>query len=191
MTSNKELNGAISDVVHGLLNASRQEAIQAALALMEDVAIQKAFALANEGDMAGFEQTLLRPMEKTIEGVLHLAVPNNHPVQFLLRHYGFVSRHFRSIVEKREGHACCADKTRFIMRSLMQFYQTGAEIKLNREQEYTFHLPTVVFTSHQAIVDFFEAVQALHYGEGAKYIKQMALLTAPIVVGAASAGLVD
>jgi hypothetical protein len=191
MTSNSELNGAISDVVQGLLNASRQEALQAALALMEDVAIQKALMLANEGDMAGFEQTLLRPMEKTIEGVLHLAVPNNHPVQFLLRHYGFISRHFRSIIEKREGNTCCADKTRFIMRSLMKFYQTGAEIQLNREQQYIFHLPTVVFTTHDAIVAFFEAVQALHYGEGAKYLKQMALLTVPAATEAIPAGLVD
>jgi len=60
------------------------------------------------------------------------------------------------------------------MRALLRFYVTGEEIRFNYDQDFTYHLPGTVFTTHSNIVAFFVGVYCLYYGRPEAYLKAMA-----------------
>lgn len=107
------------------------------------------------------------------ENMLTQFVPNNNELLFLLSNMDFVENHFKNLIVKAEGHACSADKSSFIIGSLLNYFLHDKEIKVNYQQEYTFHLPKIVFTNHEDILDFFKSLHFLYYGNSEKYLTQL------------------
>lgn len=96
--------------------------------------------------------------------------PSNHNLLFLLTNYSFIEGHFKKLIAQKEGSACSADKSGFIMSSLIRYYKDNKDITINYEQQYTYHLPKVIFNNQEKILEFFDGVQRLYYGQVDKFI---------------------
>jgi hypothetical protein len=158
----------------------KKEKIKEVLELMCDSIEQKEIELyeklidercyENIDDFQEFYHGLIYPHEQFINGLIKSEISPNRDVGFILKHSNFLENNFRCWIEKVEGSACCADKTRTIIRNLIDFYKTGNKIDFDYNQEYTFHLPKVVFKNHESIVEFYEGIKSLYYGNPTKYL---------------------
>lgn len=120
-----------------------------------------------------FFYAVLYPWEKFISGFLKSTLNANRDVEFIWEHSEFIDRHFKNLFEKYEGSACCADKSRTIVNRLLKYYSSGERIEFNYDSEYTYHLPKKIFKNHDHIVDFYEGLKSLLYGNPEKYIKAL------------------
>lgn len=123
-----------------------------------------------------FYFAILYPFSQFIDGLIQVELKGDHNVQFIMKCSRFIENNFVKLIETHEGSACSADKSRTIMKSLLNFYLKGDKIEFNYEQEYTYHLPKKIFKTHDSIIEFFEALYSLYYGNGDKYIKAMLTL---------------
>jgi hypothetical protein len=163
----------IANVINGLLGAIDDQNKETFRALSDTPAIQEALEKVRTSDAEGFFFALLYPLENAIDGLLSSELPGNSKAQFLFSQGQFVERHFEKLFEKHEGSACCADKSRTIVRSLLRFLTTGKRIEFNYEAEYTYHLPRRIFRTHEEIVTFYDALLRLYYGRSEPYLEAM------------------
>jgi hypothetical protein len=167
----------IGIVLRGLAAAGVAER-QAQYRLWADTpACRDAVLAIQSGKIEDFHFRIISPFKKVVEGLLQSTLPNQSRAHFLLMHYDFVRAHFRRIVESRDGFGCCADKTRAILSRLLAFYVSGKTITFDPEEEYTFHHPKTVFTTQEAIVEFFESLHHLYSGNPAPYLKALKNIT--------------
>lgn len=122
------------------------------------------------GNPEDFHITAIYPHEMFIDGLLSHKLSNNNDVKFIYQNHNFIDNHFKKIIVKKEGRRCSADKSRTILNSLVRFYKDGDEIDFDYEQKYTFHLPKKEFTDHNSIVEFYEALKHLYYGNPEYYL---------------------
>jgi len=120
-----------------------------------------------------FFYAVLYPWEKFISGFLKSTINANKDVEFIFKNSQYIDRHFCNLFEKYEGSACCADKSRTIVNRLLKYYQEGEEIVFNYEAEYTYHLPKKIFKSHDHIIQFYESIKSLLYGNPEKYLEAL------------------
>lgn len=117
-----------------------------------------------------FFYAILYPWEKFISGYLKSTLKANRDVEFIFTHSQYIDRHFYNLFGKYEGSACSADKSRTIVNRLLEFYATGKRIEFDYESEYIFHLPKKIFKEHDLIVEFYEGLKNLLYGDPTKYL---------------------
>lgn len=115
--------------------------------------------------------------EQLISSIVKNNVSNNDDVVFIYERSQFIENHFQKLIEKYENFTCCVDKSRTIMKSLINFFITGERIVFDYNAEYTYHLPKKIFTSHDDIVEFFKGLQDLYYGNPTKYLETLKIIT--------------
>lgn len=120
-----------------------------------------------------FYFAVIYPFENFISCFIQSEIARNQDVVFLMQNSRFVERNFRSLIEQREGAACCADKSRTIVKRLIDFYTTGNKIDFDYDGEYTYHLPREIFNNHDDVVMFYEGLKSLWYGQHARYLEAM------------------
>lgn len=131
-------------------------------------------------DYEKFYYGVVYPFEKFVDGMIRSELRDNQDVVFLMSKSKFVKRHFTNIIERIEGSACSVDKSRTIIRGLIRYYMKGEEIKFDYDGEYTYHLPKVIFKEQCRIIEFYEAVKSLYYGNSEKYMKIICMLHADV-----------
>ena len=166
----------MKDALTSIFDALTKNSAEGFNAVRDVPLIKKAFELAQKGCYEEFFFALQYPFDELVDALVDAAVPHGQEAKFLMKNSQFIEAQFEKIIEKNEGSACCADKSRFIMRSLFNYFTTGKEIELNRAQEYTYHLPKKVFTTHEQIVGFFDGVMRLYYGQYEPYIKALSVV---------------
>ncbi|MBC8740474.1 hypothetical protein F6X40_27950 [Paraburkholderia sp. UCT31] len=184
----------IKNVLEGLLAGIHADNEQLFDTVAATPVVKDAVGKVSEGDLDGFYFALLYPLSNMVDGLLERELPLSREAQFLFKHSTFVESHFRRLIEKFEGSACCADKSRTILAKLLRFFNTGAEVSFDYTQKYTYHLPTKVFTTHHEILGFFAALQSLLFGRGEPYVAALgAIYTRMAEAGSAtgSTGLSD
>lgn len=124
-------------------------------------------------DVEEFYLGIIYPYEQFVSGLIKSEISKNKEVVFILENSQFIEHHFRYWVEKIEGMACCADKTRTILRRLIEFYKNGTMIEFDYTAEYTFHLPRVIFKTHESIVVFYKGIKSLKYGNPTRYLNAL------------------
>lgn len=167
--------GALESLLDGVLGQYGEEAKQRYLALCDHVFVQRGLQAVVNQDPPLFHIHFSWELEKLAEGVIRAGLATIQPVEFsklrtLFIHQDFISGHFRAVIDEVEGGACCADKTRFLMRGLARFFALGEPLTFKRNQEYTFHLPTKVFVTHEEVVLYFDALHSLYYGRPEKFL---------------------
>lgn len=179
--SSSELTQALAELVSGLFKEHQTEcsALYERLKDVESVALGLDSAIKLNPER--FRLHLTYTLDKLQEGVVLAAtgfapVVDKRKLVSLFLNYGFFASHIRALVEEVEGSACCADKTRFLLKALARFFAHGQEVSFDRNQPYTFHLPEKVLTSHQEVVDFYNALERLFYGKPDKYLPLYAQL---------------
>lgn len=124
-------------------------------------------------DPEAFRFALLYPFAGVVDALLKQVFPHSPEARFLFTEYAFVRSHFRNLFQKHEGSCCCNDKAGMVLRKLIQFYLDGTRIKFDQTAEYTYAIPTMIFTTHEAIIEFLEALQRLKAGYGDAYVSQI------------------
>jgi hypothetical protein len=123
-----------------------------------------------------FHTAIMYPFEKFIKGYISTEIKDNYDIKFIYLNYRYIENNFRYYIELFDGFACCTDKARTILKSILNYYLTSEEIKFNYDQEYTFHLPKKIFTNHNQIIDFYKGIQNLHLGNPKKYLETVKIL---------------
>jgi len=123
-----------------------------------------------------FFYAVIYPWENFITGFLNNEISLNRDVVFIYENSQYIDRSFSNLFEKFEGSACSSDKSRTIIKRLLHFYLTGDKIEFDYSAEYTYHLPTEIFKTHDVIVLFYEGLKSLLYGNNEKYLKALETL---------------
>lgn len=131
-------------------------------------------------DPEGFRFALLYPLAGIVDALLKRAFPNSQEARFLFAEHAFVRVHFRNLFQEYEGSSCCNDKAGLVLRKLLEFYLNGKRIEFDKTAEYTYAIPTAIFTTHDAIVEFLDALQRLKRGYGDAYVGQMLKIKAEL-----------
>lgn len=163
----------IQDVITAILNNVDQDKMTLFASLRDHPTLQEAQAFARNGQAERFLYALPYPLERVVDGLLQTVIPGKQEAQFILQRYTFLNSHFENILQRREGMPCCADKSRTILDRLLQYYLTGKEVVFDPNEKYTFGHPTTVFTTHLEIVEFFEGLYGLYYGNPEGYLKSL------------------
>lgn len=168
---------ALENVIDGLVGSVNKESIE----LYKHLVPEYLGALdLNSPDE--FYLGFIYPHEKYLRGLItsEIKITNakytsqhSERIIFLMQHSNFIKAQFEKLIIKVEGMACCADKSKTILRRLLLFYTTGEEIVWDYNGEYTFHLPKQIFITHDEIIAFFEATSSLYYGSFEKYLEAM------------------
>ena len=154
----------IKEVLNLMVDSIKQKEIDLYNKLIDEKCFDKI------EDINEFYFGLIYPFEIFISGLIKSEISNNEDVTFILKNSQFVENNFRYWIERIEGMSCCADKSRAILRRLLDFYKSGNRIDFDYTQEYTFHLPKVIFKTHESIIDFYNGVKSLKYGNPTKYL---------------------
>lgn len=165
---------SIKSVLSGLLAGINADNEKAYRELAETDIMKLARQKVEEGDPEDFYYGLLYPMEQVVEGLLESVLPQNDKAQFIFKHFDFVEQHVKTVIVRFEGSPCSADKASAVIRRLLGFYLKGHPVVFDPDEEYTYHHPKKVLTTHGEIVEFFEAIQRLYYGDGDAYFKAVA-----------------
>lgn len=169
----EHMSQALASTLSGLLAGLEQDSRQAALkTLGRDKVLELVKAL-NAGQFDALERQILQPAEDQARALASMAFEGPPLLRYLLTHWSFVSNHVRGLVEQYEGSACCADKTRTILKMLAHHLAHGSPYAFNREQKYTFHLPTKVLLTLDDALSFMEALAHMSQGQTGPYLRWM------------------
>jgi hypothetical protein len=164
----KEINSeAISKVIQGMVDIFHKEESDFYKTLIGNVSPKE---IETPED---FFHKVIRPAEKYWNGFIRTEIKNNDNVVFLLNNTMFIEQTFQYWIKKIEGMSCCADKSRTILRRLYNYFLTGEKIVFDLSEEYTFHYPKKVFNTHKQIINVFDSLHALHYGNPMLYLKEV------------------
>jgi hypothetical protein len=119
-----------------------------------------------------FYLAIIFPFERAISFYLDQQL-NNRELTFIYSNASFVENCFQKVIQEKEGYACCADKSSYLMNCLVHHYKHGGAIQHNMEQEVTYHIPKVTFQTHEEIISFYMGVKALSVGAFKKYIEAL------------------
>lgn len=163
----------IEKVLEGIFNAFKQEEVELYKALMDKIPSVKKIEAVED-----FYYEVVFPFERFLSGFIRTEISDNGDVEFILKNSRFITFHFEALIRDFEGHACCADKSRTIMKGLLGFYKEGKQIVFDYEQKYTFHLPKVIFKTHESILGFYEGLKMLYCGNPEKYLTELQKIAA-------------
>lgn len=161
----------LQEVLQGVLSShEQQQHLDAAEALGQDT-VQALMRALREGRYSELEQHLLLPAKAHAHVVAKLVFSASPLLQYLLVNWSFVRSHVRELVEEYEGFQSCADKTHTIMKTLARHLAEGEPYAFNREQPYTYHLPTRVLLTQEDALTFLGALMRLSRGQVAPYVR--------------------
>lgn len=138
--------------------------------LYEKLSKNKDFKIESPND---FYFNLVYPFESFLEG--YISKTFGKDLEFLLMNLRFIELQFETVIVKLEGTTCSADKSRCIVNSLFHYFLNPSENKItfDWQQKYTYHYCTKCFNSEEKILDFYNALRSLFYGNPTKYLKQL------------------
>lgn len=161
---------ALRDVLQGLLQGVDRRNAGLAQSLEDLPALRHAAQAIERRDVSGFRRALGYPVDSLMDGLFARLLPQARAAWFLLKHEDFVRAHYRRWIERVEGSCCCADKTATVLNALLRFLADGRRIEFDQSNDRAFNIPRIIFTSHDEILGFFEALRSLYSGFGDKYI---------------------
>lgn len=123
------------------------------------------FKTPNEFDIA-----VLYPWQNFIKTYLKEIKSFNNEVIWIYMNYRYIENHFSSLFSNREGSACSVDKAKTLIGAIINYYTSGKEIYFNYNNEYTFHYPKKCLLEHCIIIEYYESIKQLLYGDFIKYM---------------------
>ena len=164
----KEISSeSIGQALMGLAEVFHQEENEFYKELSKDV---KKTDIDNYDD---FYRKLVRPAEKYWSGFIRTELSKNKELDFFLINSSFIEQNFKHWIVNKEGTACSSDKSRTIMNRLYAWFKDNKEIVFDKDEEYTYHHPKIVFTTHEEIVSFYNALHYLYYGNPKQYLSML------------------
>ena len=159
----------IESTLESLLNVIARQEGETLTTIEHLPQIQAATQCIKNGDPKGFYFALQYGV-KQMEGRLLADHGLSSDARFLFQEGNFIRSHIRRLIEDHEGSSCCGDKTSYMMSCILKSLKTNEEIRHDREQKYTFHIPTRVFQNHASTMAFFKSLISLHMGRPDSYL---------------------
>ncbi|NCI19831.1 hypothetical protein EJM73_09345 [Clostridium botulinum] len=107
---------------------------------------------------------------KLLASTLHepsICKDKNKP-NFIYANYSFLENHIRNLCELREGSACCADKSRYILDMYLKYSITGKIPSFNPNVE-KYWIPN--FGDNEMWINYCDSLCRLYYGYTEEYLK--------------------
>lgn len=171
MSTEPQIENAVQSIVEQMAGSFMAQRIQGALEILDAATVNEALGAVAIHRPDRFSLYARAKGGDFSEALAHACVKESAKARFLYSHADFVERHLRALIERFEGSACCADKTRSILHELSKFLREGTRIEFNYAGEYTFHLPRRVLTTHEEIEQLFEGLYRLFYGKPDSYFE--------------------
>jgi hypothetical protein len=171
--SNENPTAAVGSVIQALFNGIAGENAEQFEAIRTEPAAQKALEAIDARNPRHFHLNLLHPMDKVVSGLVNSKTQGNRDANFILIHSQYLHMHFRTWFERMEGNGACADKASTLLRALLRFYLDGKRIEFNYEAEYTYNLPQKILRTHEEIIEFFQGLHGLYYGNPDRYLQAL------------------
>jgi hypothetical protein len=112
----------------------------------------------------------LYPFERYISGLIQSEISTNKDIEFIFKNYYYIKKHFEYWFVRVEGTFANANKTKKIIDRIAGFYKDGTPIKFDYGGDNTYDLPKIIFTTHNEIIEFYESIKSLHYGNPKEYM---------------------
>lgn len=157
----------IKDVIDGLMDSINSENAELYKSLIDKASYM------DLSTADGFYFSLIHTYDKFLSGLIRSKISTNSDVGFILKQSHFIEHQFEWLIKDAEGSPCCADKTRTIVEGLLRFYKNGERIEFDYNQKYTYQLPTKIFKTHESIIEFYEGVRGLYFGNPRKYLEAL------------------
>lgn len=157
----------IINVLDGLLGTIEKDKIELYKSLIDKSKYKKFESIDD------FFFGLVHPHDQFLSGLIMTEIKNNHDVCFILKHSDYIESNFVKLIHDIEGSTCSADKSGTILNRLLGVFLNGNRIEFDYNQEYTFHLPKVIFKTHEDIVSFYFALRDLYYGDNKRYLVEI------------------
>ena len=138
----EQLGGVLQGLVAQAHNA--QEELAQKLERLFDVKLAQDALARDRPDH--FHLAATAPLDGAVAGYLRRSLSSERAV-FLYAQASFVEAHVEALIKHYEGTACCADKSRTVLRALARYLRTGQRIEFDYGGQYTYHLPRMVFSS--------------------------------------------
>jgi hypothetical protein len=87
---------------------------------------------------------------------------------FIYANYSFLEGHIRNLCEIREGSACCADKSRYILKMYLEYSITGEIPEFDPNVE-KYWIPN--FGDNEMWIKYCDSLYRLYYGHAEEYFK--------------------
>jgi hypothetical protein len=165
-----QITNAINSLFSGITAEKNEKGSELYNALKEHIDFGSATKALERGKANMFDHHLLRPLSSLVDGILYNNGIQDARLAFILKHGKFVERHFLTLIEQCEGSACSSDKSSTIMSRLVMHLMTGKHICPKEGDKLHYGHCSVIFTSDEDVLEFFDAIYALHYGKYNKYI---------------------
>jgi hypothetical protein len=120
-----------------------------------------------------FYFAVIHPYNDFVSGFIKSEISSNKDVEFCLLHYNYIESSFCRFFQDFEGSPCCADKSRSIVKCLIDYFKNGNPIKFDYTQKYTYHLPEKILKTHEEIISMYEGLRDMYYGNNVKYAKAL------------------
>lgn len=128
--------------------------------------------IAKQEDFESLNYLFISEISSFLDGFVRTEIVDNDQYCIIFKNARLIERQFRYWIEIAEGSVCCADKSRTIVRALLDHFKTGKEINWNYENEFAYHLPCKIFTTHQEIISFYYAFLKFYSsGEPLEYFR--------------------
>lgn len=161
----------VRDVLDALLEETKLERLAQYRLVAESPAFIQLETHINDHRPDRFRILRDQLFSRSVEGLLMSAGAGSDELKFLYMESKFVQNHVRALIERYEGGACVADKTRTILKALARFYADGQPIFFNYSGEFTYHLPDIILREQAEILRYFRALRSLHLGRSDRYIE--------------------
>lgn len=168
--SDTNLKAALSEVFNQITASGLQDRAELASIIKENPYIASSIDDLHNYRFEKFHEAIVMKSEDILEGIVEHVFGDNYEIAFLIKQYDFLYHHLEKLFTKFEGHACCVDKTRTVLALLLLNKAKGTRIEFDYDGEWTYHLPKKIMTSHEEVIEFFDAMINLYYGRHEKYL---------------------
>lgn len=163
---NKEMMSNIIDVITGL-SKKNNESLLDSVSEETKTFYRKIFESGNP--LENYDLFYSYPLSDLDESLL-ISFLKNEKTVFLFQRYDFLSHHLEKLFSRFEGFACSADKQRTVLKRLYDYLESGTPIEFDYSAEYTFHYPNKILRVESEILEFYDVMIGLFYGNFDPYL---------------------
>jgi hypothetical protein len=165
----KKINkNVFADIMNGILDSGQKEIVEKYPELV------KSLTDIMDKSAEDFHLDFYYPIDGVIRN--QIAQKLNKPaydkavssVVFIYTNYTFVEENLKKFISMKEGMACEADKSRWLVNSLVKYYATGKEIDMTIDEK-CYWKPH--FWTAEQWIGLFESIKHMYYGNFMEYMK--------------------
>ena len=177
MISDTELQKDLGGIFNSLLQSALEKGKKGLRSVYSEEFLQKPISALKLKNPDHFRIFWKFEQDNMCRALIAEHYPNVNPKgMFLFTNGDFVEMHFKQLITDHEGSSCCADKSRTIIKALAIFFIDNTPINFNYDAEVTYHLPELIFKTHDEIIEFYNALVDLFHARPEKYIKALAAI---------------